>query len=174
VAGPPGAGKSTISDRLARAAAVPLTMHFHTDHLYTYVRNGAVAPYRPEAAYQNLVLAHALAASVVVIAKGGYQVYVDGVVGPRSLEIWRNAAKTQDLALHYILLMPQEDAAVDRVLGRTGRTAMKDGNIARRVWRSFQEDPLPTANMIDSTHQTIDETVEVIWRGLAENRFHLP
>ena len=82
VSGPPGAGKSTVARRLAERSAWPLAMHMHTDDLYAYIRKGFVPPWRPEAMTQNVVLMQAMAASSAVCARGGYEVLVDGIVGP--------------------------------------------------------------------------------------------
>src|SRR6478672_3331484 len=93
VSGPPGAGKSTIARRLAEAAAGELAVHLHTDDFYAYVRKGFVAPWLLEARAQNITIMNALAASAAVYAVGGYEVLVDGIVGPWFFEPWIAAAR---------------------------------------------------------------------------------
>ena len=88
VSGPPGAGKSTIARRLADGAATELAVHLHTDDFYTYVRKGFVAPWLPAAQAQNIAIMNALAASAAAFAVGGYEVLVDGIVGPWFFDPW--------------------------------------------------------------------------------------
>ena len=82
VSGPPGAGKSSVARRLAEGAAGELAVHLHTDDFYAYVRKGLVMPWLPEARAQNITIMNALAAGAAAYAIGGYEVLVDGLVGP--------------------------------------------------------------------------------------------
>lgn len=51
--GPPGAGKSTIGDILARESTQP-SVHMHTDDFYDrYIKSGYVLPWLPESLKQN-------------------------------------------------------------------------------------------------------------------------
>ncbi|MBL8554684.1 MAG: AAA family ATPase [Phenylobacterium sp.] len=171
VAGPPGAGKTTVADRLSRRTAAPLSLHMHTDDFYGYIRNGFVPPWLPQSRHQNIVLLNAMAATAAVCARGGYEVYVDGVVGPWFLGPWIQAAQGQDLDLRYVLLMPDEATTVARATGRTGPMAMTDADVSRRMWRAFDAHERPAGCRIDSTGRGVAETVEAVLDGLAAGRF---
>ena len=173
VAGPPGAGKTTVSNRLAKRTDADLSLCVRTDDTYGYLRKGAVPPWLPESRYQNAVLMHAMATSAAVCACGGYEVYVDGVVGPWLLEPWLNAAKSQELALHYVVLFPDEPTTVARATARTEFGAMTDAGVTANMWRQFVATPPPQGCVLDTTGRTVDETVNAVRVGLAAGRFRV-
>ena len=88
LSGPPGAGKSTAARALAERSDLARAVHFHTDDFYGYIRKGYVDPWLPEASHQNEVIANALVAVSGAYAAGGYEVFVDGIVGPWLLAPW--------------------------------------------------------------------------------------
>jgi MoxR-like ATPase len=78
LSGPPGAGKSTVAPLLAdqfdRSVVLPMDEFFH------FIRKGHIAPFLPDAAPQNEVVAGVLAAAAASFASGGYTVILDGIV----------------------------------------------------------------------------------------------
>jgi cytidylate kinase len=110
--GPPGAGKTTVAERLAAEADRP-TVHLVTDRFYGFIRAGGIAPYLPEAQHQNeVVIATIAAAAAVSFADGGYDVVIDGIVGPWFLEPFTIAARRGSLRLHYLVLRPSVDSVL--------------------------------------------------------------
>src|SRR5947209_14929690 len=79
--GPPGAGKTTVAEMVAGDAVRP-TVHLVTDMFCRSIRTGFVLPYLPEAQRQNEVVIDAIVATASAFARGGYDVVVDGIVGP--------------------------------------------------------------------------------------------
>jgi chloramphenicol 3-O-phosphotransferase len=172
VTGPPGAGKSTVAQRLARGADGPLAMHLHTDDFYAYVVKGFVDPWRPESQAQNVTLMNAIASVAAIGAMGGYEVFVDGIVGPWFFEPWLSAARRYALELDYVLLMPDEATTVARGTARKGHP-MTDPAVMRQMWQAFRDAAPPADGVLDTTGQTIDETVAAVRTGLANGRFRL-
>lgn len=173
VSGPPGAGKTTVARRLVQRGPSDRAMHMHTDDMYGYIWRGFLQPWLPEAHHQNTVLTTALSSSAGICAAGGYDVYVDGIVGPWFFDAWRGAARAHGVSLHYVALIPDEDTTARRATARKYQGAMNDEGVARRVWTSFQGHGLPPMHILDTSAQQPDETVAVILAGLAEGRFRL-
>lgn len=114
--GPPGAGKSTVarmvSKMFARSALVA------GDDFFRFIDQGYVAPWTPEARYQNEIVVGAAAAAAGRLAAGGYTVTYDGVIGPALLE--RFGSATGLPRLHYVVLLPPRQVCVERVRSRVG------------------------------------------------------
>lgn len=75
----------------------------HTDDFFHYLSKGAIPPHLPESNKQNLVVIEAFLEAAKRYARGGYDVIVDGIVGPWFLEPWKALAQ-EDYEVHYIVL----------------------------------------------------------------------
>lgn len=115
--GSPGSGKTTTAQALAQEPGAP-KVHLHADDFWHFIKNGAVAPYLPEAHAQNTVVIDVLAQAAERYAKGGYFVVLDGIIGPWFLEPF----KTLTVPLHYVVLRPPLDVAIQRCRERGGNT----------------------------------------------------
>jgi predicted kinase len=173
VSGPPGAGKSTIARRLAETADGPLAVHLHTDDFYGYIRKGFVEPWRPESRGQNITIMRALAATAAIYARGGYEVMIDGIVGPWFFEPWLEQAREHGLDLRYLVLMPAEAETVARGTARTAPGAMTDERVIRTMWAQFRQHAGDPAHLVDTTGEAPDATLARVRIGLAEGRFTL-
>jgi predicted kinase len=173
VSGPPGAGKSTVARRLAETAAGPLAVHLHTDDFYAYIRKGFVEPWRPESRAQNVTIMNALAATAAIYARSGYEVIIDGIVGPWFFDPWLAQAREHGLDLRYVVLLPSEAETVARGVARTAPGAMTDEAVIRTMWRQLREHAGDAAHRIDTTGESPDETLARVRIGLAEGRFTL-
>jgi predicted kinase len=173
VSGPPGTGKSTVARRLATGSAAAGAVHVHTDDFYAYIRKGFVEPWRPESQDQNITVMSAIARAAATYATGGYEVIVDGIVGPWFFDPWKTAAAEHRLDLRYVLLMPGEAETVARGVARTAQNAMTDPAVIRAMWENFRKYTPSTEHIVDSSVQTIDETVAAVRAGLESGKFIL-
>jgi hypothetical protein len=98
VDGPPGAGKSAVARIVATAAPRP-TVHLHTDSFYAWIRSGFVPPYLPQARAQNEVVTTVMTGAACAYAQGGYDVIVDGIIGPWLLPVFIAAGQRARLGL---------------------------------------------------------------------------
>ncbi|KJK34992.1 hypothetical protein UK23_43215 [Lentzea aerocolonigenes] len=115
--GPPAAGKTTVAELLATGAAVP-TVNLTTDQFYRSIRTGFVLPFLPEAQRQNEVVIDAIVSTVRTFARGGYDVVVDGIIGPWFLPPFR--ALVGELTVSYVVLRPNLDVTLSRARQRAG------------------------------------------------------
>jgi hypothetical protein len=74
--------------------------------------------------------------------------------------------------LHYVVLMPAEEATVTRALSRDGHP-MRDAEVVKQMHAAFAEYPDYTSHWIDTTRQTAVETFAAIRAGLNEGKFSL-
>ena len=118
ITGSPGTGKTTTAALLAKESNREKSVHMHTDDFYHYLSKGAVAPHLPESNEQNRVVIEAFLAAAKRFARGGYDVVVDGIVGPWFLEPWKNLAR-ENYEVHYIVLRATKEETVRRAVERS-------------------------------------------------------
>ena len=114
IAGPPGAGKSTVS-ALVSARLSPSVL-IRGDAFYRFLDQGAVAPWLPEATDQNRAVIRASGAAAGQFVRGGYEAVYDGVLGPWWLPTFFEATELDDL--HYVILLPSPERCVHNVAAR--------------------------------------------------------
>ncbi|MEM7017284.1 MAG: AAA family ATPase [Pseudomonadota bacterium] len=83
IGGCPGSGKTTLSAQLAERSEVGV--HIVTDQFYHFLSH-RLDPSTPESKSQNTSVVRAFLRTAESFAADGYQVYVDGVIGPWWLE----------------------------------------------------------------------------------------
>ena len=74
-----GTGKTTLSRALAQAA--PTGLHFVTDTFYQFPAH-PLDPTTDEAHTQNTTIIRAVGRAASAFVEGGYEVFLDGVIGP--------------------------------------------------------------------------------------------
>ncbi len=168
--GPPGAGKTTVAARLARATT--LGVHLVADECFHWITSGYVLPWSPSADRQNGTVLDAVAAAAARFAEGGYDVVVDGIVGPWFLGRFRRAAGPGEH--RYVVLRPALDVAVHRAVGRRGPRDLATEGPVRAMYDAFCDLGPFEAHVVDSSDHDPSATIDVVRRGLAEGRFTLP
>ena len=103
ITGSPGTGKSTTASLVAKESDMDKSVHMRTDDLYHYLSKGALPPHLPESNEQNLVVIEAFLEAAKRYARGGYDVIVDGIIGPWFLKPWQSLVR-EHYEVHYIIL----------------------------------------------------------------------
>lgn len=102
ITGSPGTGKTTTASIVAKESDMDKSVHMHTDDFFHYLSKGAIPPHLPESNKQNLVVIEAFLEAAKRYARGGYDVIVDGIVGPWFLEPWKALAQEDyEVRLHF-------------------------------------------------------------------------
>jgi cytidylate kinase len=116
VSGGLGTGKTTLCKALAQAE--PTGLHFVTDTFYQFPAH-PLDPTTPESRAQNTTIMKAIGRATAAFVEGGYDVFLDGVVGPwflpTLLREWDAIARVA-----YVILQATLAEALARVLRRDG------------------------------------------------------
>ncbi len=113
VSGAPGTGKSSLAARLA--AETPNAVQLRADVFFEFLVD-PIAPVRPESQAQNEAVLTAVARAAGAYAQAGYAVFLDGVVGPWFLPLFRR--ELPDLEIDYLVLRAPLATAIRRAVGR--------------------------------------------------------
>ena len=130
VAGPPGAGKSTVASVVA--AQSDKSVHMHTDTFHEWIVRGYVEPWLADSYEQNVLIFAVAAEAAGRFAGGGYDVVVDGVLGMWGLEPWRALGRP----VSYALLLPSAEVARQRAEDR-GEHPLKDLDVVDMMHAAF-------------------------------------
>ncbi|MHC9293508.1 AAA family ATPase [Mycobacterium sp. LTG2003] len=171
LSGPPGSGKTTVAELIAGAADRP-TVHLTTDQFYRAIRAGYIAPYLPAAQAQNEVVIDAIVAAVSAYAGGGFDVVVDGIVGPWFLAPFRDLAARVGLTLSYIVLRPTLQTALARAQARSGAD-LKDPDAITGLHSAFAELDELESHVIDNSALDASGTAERVRQAIASGRYRL-
>jgi cytidylate kinase len=169
--GPPAAGKTTVADLLATDASAK-TVHLTTDEFYRSIRTGFVLPFLPAAQPQNEVVVDAIVAAVTTFARGGYDVVVDGIVGPWFLPPFRAAAERDRLTMSYVVLRPDLETTLSRARERVG-DELKDLAAITGLHAAFTRLDELEGHAIDTGDLDAEQTAAEVRRVLASGDYRL-
>ena len=161
ITGAPGTGKTTTASAVAKESDLEKSVHMHTDDFYHYLSKGAIPPHLPESNEQNLIVIEAFLEAAKRYARGGYDVIVDGIVGPWFLEPWLRAAR-EGYEVHYIVLRASRETTLRRAVERSKLDLETNTELVEVMWEQFCDLGKYEANVVDTTNQTVPETIESI------------
>lgn len=163
ISGPPGAGKTTVADLVTRS--FPHGVHLHSDDYWNAIKTGRIAPYLPEAHQQNTTVMTALARTAAAYAEGGYDVVLDGVVGPWFLDDFRTQSAHYGVPLHYAVLRPDHTTTIKRATSRDNH-ALTDPEPISSLHQQFTDLGAYEHHVLNSTHQTPNATTKTLLHRL--------
>ena len=159
--GSPGIGKTTTAALIAKESSMEKSVHMHTDDFYHYLSKGAVAPHLPASNEQNLIVIEAFLEAAKRFARGGYDVIVDGIIGPWFLEPWIRIAK-EGYEVHYVVLRASKEETLKRAVERAKLDRERNAALVETMWEQFANLGNYERNVIDTTDLSIRETVSAI------------
>ncbi len=180
VTGPPGGGKSTVAplvaDRLGGLVAC-----VEADWFWTTVRSGFIDPWRPESDRQNRTILRAVTSAAAALAAGGYDVIVDGVIGPWHLPIVSQLLQAQAIDLDYVVLRPDLATCLSRAAARSadpprvpGHPPLAASGPITHMWKQFSDLGPYEAHVVDTTALDPTATVDRIITRKAAGTLRLP
>lgn len=172
ITGPPGAGKTTVANRLARLAE--RGVHLESDYFFHWIVSGYESPWRPEANDQNAAVVEAVGAAAGRFAAHGYEVFLDGIVGPWFLKTFFEATGLSLSDLRYVVLLPDPEIAMRRATERTGERDLTDPAPVEAVYDVFSNEiGRFESHVVDSTGDDPESTVTQIQEQLRHGRFRV-
>ena len=173
ITGSPGTGKTTTAAIVAKESDMSKSVHMHTDDFFHYLSKGAIPPHLPESNEQNLVVIEAFLAAAKRYASGGYDVIVDGIVGPWFLEPWRALAR-ENYEVHYIVLRASKEETIRRAVERSKLDRETNVELVETMWEQFCSLGIYESNVIETTNDSIQETVRAVKDKIASGTARLP
>jgi hypothetical protein len=160
IAGPPGAGKSTVS--VLVSARLSPSVLIQGDVFFRFLDQDAVPAWLPEATDQNRVVIRASGAAAGRFARGGYEAVFDGVMGPWWLPTFFEATELDEL--HYAVLLPPADMCVLNVAAREGYV---NESATRHMHDQFHQAPIDTRHLLTDPRGNPEDTATELL-----NRYH--
>lgn len=166
ITGAPGTGKTTISAIVAKESSMEKSVHMHTDDFYHYLSKGAIPPHLPESNQQNLTVIEAFLEAAKRYARGGYDVIVDGIIGPWFLEPWLNIVR-EGYEVHYIVLRANKAETMKRAIERSKLDRETNIELVEAMWEQFDNLGVYEKNILDTTLLSVEDTVFTIKKKVA-------
>jgi cytidylate kinase len=165
VTGPPGAGKSVVSEELARRWEPSALVA--GDLFFAMIKRGYVLPWLPQARPQNAVIIEAAAAAAGRLC-GIWSVVYDGVLGPWFLPTFIRATGLANL--HYVVLLPPLEICLERVRSRVGHS-FADLSVTRDLYQQFADARIDHRHMITDPDADPTRLAELINGRLGDGVF---
>ena len=115
---------------------------------------------------QNRVVIEAFPAAARRFAEDGYDVIVDGVVGPWMLSPWLQAAR-EGCQVHYLVLRANREETLRRATERAKLDEKINTELVEVMWPQFQELGVYEGHVIDTTRLAAEETLQVVLERIA-------
>ena len=165
VTGPPGAGKSSVSEELAKTRTPSVLVP--GDSFFAMIKRGYVLPWLPDARRQNSVLIEAAAAAAGRLSDIGLVVY-DGVLGPWFLPTFVRGSGLAEL--HYVILLPPLEVCLERVRSRVDH-GFSDLAVTQDMYQQFAGAGIDARHLITAANDHPAQLAKLIAGRLGARQF---
>jgi chloramphenicol 3-O-phosphotransferase len=154
ITGTPGAGKTSLAKRLA--ADAERGVHIPGDLFFTFIPR-LIEPTDPESHAQNTSVVLAMTQAAMAFVAGGYDVYLDAVVGPWFLPVVAGELGELGVSIVYVILRLPFEEALRRAKERDQGF---DEKIVRKLHPQFEAVGPYERHVIDISGLTPDQVLE--------------
>lgn len=170
--GIPGSGKSSVADEVSRK--LPLCAHLQTDYFRKLVKGGYVSPqqWNDQVEQQYHLARKNVCAVANNFLSSGFSVIIDDTVWERRLlEEYRDNLRTKNV--WFVLLKPSLQEALRR--NNTRSVWNLDATLLEQSQHLFEKEHMEhvASLVIDSTHQTVAETVHAVLQHIGRDHSRL-
>lgn len=166
VTGPPGVGKSTTAEILAKRW--PRAVHVESDVFFRFIRSDYIEPWKAESHEQNRVVMDIVAEAAAGYGAAGYRTIVDGIVIPTwFLEPLRDRLHDAGCPVAFAVLRAPLPACTARVQSREGDPPV-DSSALAQLWESFADLGDLERNVIDVDGRSPSEAADLVERRLTD------
>ena len=102
-------------------------------------------------------------------ARGGYDVIVDGIIGPWFLKPWQSLVR-EHYEVHYIILRASKEETLKRAVERSKLDRKTNIELVETMWEQFCNLGIYESNVIDTTTYSIYPQTELKERAEHEKR----
>ena len=155
-----------MASTVAKESDLEKSVHMHTDDFYHYLSKGAIPPHLPESNEQNLIVIEAFLEAAKRYVRGGYDVIVDGIIGPWFLEPWLNIVR-EGYEVHYIVLRANKEETMKRAIERSKLDRKTNIELVEIMWEQFNNLGAYEKNILDTTQLSVEDTVSAIKEKVA-------
>jgi hypothetical protein len=150
VTGTPGAGKTTLCQHAAKAD--PRGLHIVADVFFTFPAH-PISPILPEAHAQNGAVIAAICRAAAAFASRGYEVFVDGIIGPWFLPLVAAELAGTNVRVEYVVLRVDVGEAVRRT---RHRAQPADEVVVRHMHAAFRDLGAYESHALETTVASIE------------------
>lgn len=165
IAGPPGAGKSSVSEHLVNEFTPSALVA--GDSFFAMIKNGYLLPWLPQARRQNTVIIEAAAAAAGRLTDICSVIY-DGVIGPWFLPTFVRATGLPHI--NYVILLPPLEVCLERIRRRIGH-GFSDLSATRDLYAQFANATVDMRHLVTEPGDHPAQLAELISRTLDDGRF---
>ena len=170
--GPPGSGKTTVGDILA-AKSPHKSVHMRADNYFDWIRAGFIPPDQPESLQQNQTALTAAAVSALTYLRSGYEVIMDGIIGPWFLPVLHAAFVKAQAPAHYVVLRASPEVAIGRSMIRNRSETEREMESIRALHEAFAQLGPLEPHVVDTSFISAEQAAVSLRNALPSGRFLL-